>query len=83
VISLVEQPAMSFRLSFHQPPLGPTAAHLLDDPPDLSCKHSTRAVDDPLLSCNPLPACSDRWQSVWQSTRRHQMDYLVLAGLDP
>jgi hypothetical protein len=23
------------------------------------------------------------WQSVWQSTSRHQMEYLVLAGLDP
>jgi hypothetical protein len=53
---------MSFSLSFHQPLLGPTGAHWLDDPPDLSCKDSTRqyAVDDPLLSCKPLPACSDR-----------------------
>jgi hypothetical protein len=44
---------MSFRLSFHQPLLGPTGAHLLDDLSDLSCKDSTRqhAVDDPLLSC--------------------------------
>jgi hypothetical protein len=27
---------MSFRLSFHQALLGPTGAHWLDDPPDLS-----------------------------------------------
>jgi hypothetical protein len=43
----------SFRWSFHQPPLGTTAAHLLDDPPNLSSKDSTRqhTVDDPRLSC--------------------------------
>jgi hypothetical protein len=23
------------------------------------------------------------WQSAWQSTSHHQMDYLVLAGLGP
>jgi hypothetical protein len=42
---------MSFRLSFHQASLSPTGAHWLDDPPDASCKDSTRqyAVDDPLL----------------------------------
>ena len=28
---------MSFRLSFHQPLLGPTGAHWLDDPPDVTC----------------------------------------------
>jgi hypothetical protein len=33
---------LSFRLSFHQALLGPTGAHWLDDPPDLSCKDSTR-----------------------------------------
>jgi len=67
--------SMSFRWSFHLALLGPTGAHWLDGPPDLSCKETTgqHAVDDPRLSCNPLPACSDRWQSVWQSTRRHQM----------
>jgi hypothetical protein len=45
---------MSFRLSFHLALLDPTRAHWLDDPPDTSCKDSTRqyAVDDPLLSCN-------------------------------
>jgi hypothetical protein len=76
---------LSFRLSFHQALLGPTGAHWLDDPPDLSCQDSTQedAVDGPLLSCNPLPACSDRWQSVWQSTSRNHMDLLVLAGLAP
>jgi hypothetical protein len=39
-----------------------TGPHWLDDAPDLSCQDSTQehAVDDPLLSCNPLPACSDR-----------------------
>jgi hypothetical protein len=44
---------MSFRLSFHLPPLGPTGAHWLDNPPDPTCKDSTqqRTVDDPLLSC--------------------------------
>jgi hypothetical protein len=44
---------MSFCLSFHQALLGRTGAHWLDDPPDVSCKDSTRqhAVDDPRLSC--------------------------------
>src|SRR5215216_5724460 len=44
---------MSFRLSFHQAPLGPSGAHWLDDPSDLTCKDSTQhhPVDDPLLSC--------------------------------
>jgi hypothetical protein len=76
---------MSFSLSFHQPLLSPTGAHWLDDPSDLTCKDSIQqhSVDDPLLSCNPLPACSVWWQSVWQSTSRHQMDSLVLAGLRP
>ena len=43
---------MSFRLSFHQALLGPTGAHWLDDPPDLSCKERTgqHAVDGPLLN---------------------------------
>jgi hypothetical protein len=42
---------MSFWLSFHLPLLGPTGAHWLGDPPDLSCRDSTRqhSVDDPLL----------------------------------
>jgi hypothetical protein len=42
---------MSFSLSFHQPLLGPTGAHWLDDASDLSCTDSMRqyAVDDPLL----------------------------------
>jgi hypothetical protein len=33
----------------------------VDDPPDLSCKEITRqhSVDGSLLSCKPLPACSD------------------------
>jgi hypothetical protein len=62
---------MSFWLSFHLPLLGPTGAHWLDDPPDLSCKDSTRqyTVDDPLLSCKQqgsesLCATGERW---WQS----------------
>jgi len=44
---------MSFRVSFHLALLGPTGAHCLDDPSDLSCKESMgqHAVDDPLLSC--------------------------------
>jgi hypothetical protein len=47
---------MSFFLSFHLALLGPTGAHWLDGPPDLSGKYSTghHAVDDPLLSCNQL-----------------------------
>jgi hypothetical protein len=45
---------MSFSLSFHQALLGPTAAHWLDDPSDLSSRDSTQqyAVDGSLLSCN-------------------------------
>jgi hypothetical protein len=48
---------MSFRLSFHQAPLGPSGAHWLDDPSDLTCKDSTQhhPVDDPLLSCKQVP----------------------------
>lgn len=42
MIKPVEQPAMSFRLSFHLALLGPTGAYWLDDPPDLSCKETTR-----------------------------------------
>jgi hypothetical protein len=47
---------MPFHLSFHLTPLGPTGAHWLDEPPDLSCEESTRqyALDDSRLSCNPL-----------------------------
>jgi hypothetical protein len=39
--------------SFHQAPLGPTGAHSLDDPSDLSSKDGTRQypTDGPLLSC--------------------------------
>ena len=33
---------MSFCLSFHQALPGPTGAHWLDDPSDVSCKDSTR-----------------------------------------
>jgi hypothetical protein len=45
---------MSFCLSFHLALRGPTGAHWLDDPSDLSCMDSTgqHSVDDPLLSCN-------------------------------
>ena len=48
---------LSFHLSFHQGLLGPTGAHWLDDPSDVTCKDSTQqySVDDPLLSCNLLP----------------------------
>jgi hypothetical protein len=48
---------MSFGLSFHQALPGPTGAHWLDDPSDVSCKDSTRQhpVDDPLLSCKQMP----------------------------
>jgi hypothetical protein len=54
---------MSFRLSFHQALLGPTGAHWLDDPTDLSCQGSTRQhpVDDPLLSCKQAPVHSSHF----------------------
>jgi hypothetical protein len=44
---------MSFFLSFHLVLLGPTGAHWLDDPPDLSCKDSTgqHSTHGWLLSC--------------------------------
>jgi hypothetical protein len=63
---------MSFFLSFHHGApcaTGPDSLDDLNDPSDPTCKDSTRqhSLDDPRLSCNPLPACSDRWQSVWQS----------------
>jgi hypothetical protein len=47
---------MSFCLSFHQALPGPTGAHWLDDPSDVSCKDRTgqHPVDDPLLSCKQL-----------------------------
>jgi hypothetical protein len=50
---------MSFFLSFHLALLGPTGAHWLDDPSDVTCKDSTRqdAVDDPLLSCKQQVLC--------------------------
>jgi hypothetical protein len=46
---------MSFWVPFHTASLGPTGAHWLDDPPDVSCKEGTRqyAMDGTLLSCNP------------------------------
>jgi hypothetical protein len=45
---------VSFCLSFHLALLGPSGAHWLDDPPDLTCKDSTRQhpLDRPQLSCN-------------------------------
>jgi hypothetical protein len=48
---------MSFPLSFHQAALDPTGVHWLDDPPDLSCKGSTRhhAKDGWRRCCNRLP----------------------------
>ena len=51
---------MSFWLSFHLPLLGPTEAHWLDDPPDLSSQDSTQQhpVDDPRLSCKQQVAGS-------------------------
>jgi hypothetical protein len=69
---------MSFSLSFHQPLLGLSGAHWLDDPSDASCKDSTRqhAVDDPQLSCKQQvggsspPASSQRCRSKACDTRR-------------
>jgi hypothetical protein len=51
---------MSFPLSFHLPLLGPTGAHWLDNPPDLTCKERTGQypLDDPLLSCKQQVAGS-------------------------
>jgi hypothetical protein len=53
---------MSFPLSFHPALLGPTGAHWLDDPSDLSCQDRTQQypVDGWPLSCNPLRATRDR-----------------------
>jgi hypothetical protein len=44
---------MSFRLSFHHVLLGPTGAHSLDDPPDLSCQDGIQPdpMDGLRLSC--------------------------------
>jgi hypothetical protein len=44
---------MSFCLSFHLALLGPTGAHCLDGPTNLTCKDSTRQhpADDSPLSC--------------------------------
>jgi len=52
------QARWSFRWSFHLGLLGPTGAHWLDDPSNVSCKESTQQypVDDSLLSCKQLPA---------------------------
>jgi hypothetical protein len=73
---------MSFSLSFHQALLGATGAYWLDDPPDVSCKDSTRqyAVDDSLLSCKQQvggsspPASSRIWRLGFESlaARRSQ-----------
>jgi hypothetical protein len=51
---------MSFRVSFHLALLGPTGAHWLDHPSDVSCKETTRQypVDGPLLSCKQQVAGS-------------------------
>jgi hypothetical protein len=56
---------------------GPTGAHWLDDPSDLSCQDSTRQhlVDDPLLSCkqqvggsSPPPAPKVAGQRLYSKT---------------
>ena len=49
------------RWTFHLGLLGPTGAHWLDGPPDLTCKDSTRqhSVDDPLMSCKQLQSWPD------------------------
>jgi len=49
---MVGEAPRSVSQSFHPALLGPTGAHWLDDPPDLSCTDSTgqHSVDDPLLS---------------------------------
>jgi hypothetical protein len=64
--------------SFPQAPPSVTRRQHPDGGPDLSSEDGTK-LDGRGSTCNPLPACSDRWQSVWQSTRRHQMEYLVTA----
>jgi hypothetical protein len=49
-------------MSFHPALLGPTAAHWLDEPPDATCKDSTRQhpADDTLLSCKQQALCLGR-----------------------
>jgi hypothetical protein len=43
--------------SFHLALLSPTGADSLDDPPDVTCKETTRQhpADDPRLSCKQQP----------------------------
>jgi hypothetical protein len=54
---------MSFFLPFHLGPLGPTGAHWLDDPPDLSSKDSTgqHAADHLRLSCKQQVGSFANW----------------------
>ncbi len=42
---------MSFRSSFHLPPLGPTGAHWLDDPQNPTCKDSSQQHSWTIRSC--------------------------------
>ena len=70
---------MSFGLSFDLALLGPTGAHWMDDPSNVSCKDRTRqyAVDDPLLFCNSRSA----WRFGFDSGRGWWLGCTV-AGLD-
>jgi hypothetical protein len=72
---------MSFRLSFHLPPLGPTGAHWLDDLPDPTCKDSTRqhSVDDPLR----VPRQLQKPQLSVIRKRSSGVQVQVYAGRDP
>ena len=71
---------MSFPLSFHLALLAPTAAHWLDEPPDLSSKDTTgqHAVDDPLLSCKQQVGGSSPPAS--SQNRKSQACSLALLG---
>ena len=50
-------------MSFHLALLGPTGAHLLDDPPDLSCRTAPASTpwDGSLLSCKQLFCVGEGW----------------------
>jgi hypothetical protein len=56
---------MSFCLSFHLAPFGPTEPHWLDDPPDLSCKDDTQedSLEGWRLSCKTANSGSSATQA--------------------
>src|SRR4029450_1914899 len=80
-VELIKQREMSFCLPFHPALLSLTGAYWLDDPPDLSCKESTRqhAVDGSLLSCKQQVGGSSPPAS---SQHRRSQGVLVSYGGD-